>query len=339
MPLPIKILEALAGDGSGGVSALGGGVATILLNNGMNINALRTLDVLRKDEWKAFDTKLVQIAKARLVGIGDLISAGLVFNLNNPMGTTRLEWEDVSDMTPAELSMSGVTQGENDRVTYSLKALPIPIVHKDFNINIRALMASRQLGQALDTTQMAVAARRVAELNESILFNGALLVSGGASIQGYTTASNRNTGSLTGDWSVVGTTGVEIIADVLAMIASLKADNMFGPYWLYIPTTFDNKLDDDYKAESDVTIRERIMKINSIAAIRVSTDLADGASGEAILVQFTEDVVDLVLGQQPTTVQWETSGGMIFNFKILSIMVPRMKNDQTLQSGIAHYSV
>lgn len=326
MPLPVTINEALAGDGSGGVSAIGGGVASTLLNNGMNINSLRTLDVLRKDEWIAFDSKLVQIAKSRLVGVGDLIAAGLVYNLNNAMGTTRVEWEDVSDMTPAELSMSGITQSESGRVNYTLKALPVPIVHKDFNLSIRALMASRNSGQALDTTQMALAARRVAELNESILFNGATLVAGGAGIQGYTTATNRNTGSLTGDWSLIAQTGAIIVADVIAMIGALVADNMFGPYHLYIPTTFANKLNEDYKANGDQTIRDRLLKIDGISSIRTSTNLSDGGTGEVVLVQFTEDVVDMVMGQQPTTVQWESAGGMVFNFKVMSIMVPRIRN-------------
>lgn len=323
-----------------GLSGIAGGgdIATKLLAGGMSINALRTLDVLRKDEWVAFDNELITIAKSRLVGVGDLVSAGLTFGLTNAMGTTKLEWEDVSDMNPAELSMSGITQGQNDRVDYTLNALPIPIVHKDFNINIRTLLSSRNRGEALDTTQMSRAARRVAEMNESILFNGASLVSGGNSIYGYTTAVNRNTGSLSSNWFATAT-GAVIVSDILAMIAALTADNMFGPYYLYLPVTYNAKLDEDYKAESGITIRERIMQIPKIIAIRESTNLADGASGEVLLVQFTKDVVDMVMGQEPTTVQWSSGDGMIFNFKVMSIMVPRMKSDQSGQSGIAHYSV
>ncbi len=44
--------------------------------------------------------------------------------------------------------------------------------HKDFRINIRALEASRKLGQTLDTTMVGLATRLVTERLETILFNG-----------------------------------------------------------------------------------------------------------------------------------------------------------------------
>jgi hypothetical protein len=40
--------------------------------------ALRTLDTLRHEEWKYFDDALVEEAVIRLVGVADLIAAGLV---------------------------------------------------------------------------------------------------------------------------------------------------------------------------------------------------------------------------------------------------------------------
>ena len=57
-----------------------------------------------------------------------------------------------------------------------------------------------------------------------------------------------------------------------------------------------------------------------------------------ILLQLTSDVVDIVVGMQPTTLQWEDMGGMITNFKVMAIMVPRIKDTQTSQSGIVHYT-
>src|SRR5690606_13350708 len=171
MPLPTEITDAIQ-PGAGGTQGYGS-VAQRLLSGGMRINQLRTLDVLRKDEWKHFDTAVVEVARKRLVGVGALLSAGLRYGLSNPLGTTQIEWEQVSDMNDASISMSGVTDGQKDRVTYTLKSLPIPIVHKEFDINARVLAASRNRGDSLDTTQAEVAARKVAEMNESILFNGA----------------------------------------------------------------------------------------------------------------------------------------------------------------------
>lgn len=334
---PVIIADAIGATG-GQIQGFGS-VAANLLASGFSVSSLRTLDVLRKDEWEKFDERLVEIARERLVGVADLFGAGLTFDLPNPLGTTILEWEDVSDMDPAEVSMSGVTRGQNDRVKFNLNQLPIPIVHKDFFINIRALEASRNRGVPLDLTQLETASRKVSELNEQILFNGAAITVSGNTIQGYTTATNRNTGSLTGDWSLLAQTGEIIVKDVLAMIAAAKADNMFGNFWLYIPTTYDDKLNEDYKANSDKTIRQRLLEIEQITSIRFSTNLADGGAGEVLLVQISRETVDMVDGMQPTNVQWETHGGMVFNFKVMSIMVPRIKNDQLLRSGIVHYSV
>ena len=58
-----------------------------------------------------------------------------------------------------------------------------------------------------------------------------------------------------------------------------------------------------------------------------------------ILVQMTRDVVDLAVGFMPTALQWESHGGMVTNFKVMSIMVPQVRADYNGNSGINHGSV
>lgn len=323
--------------GNSGAQAVGS-VAQRLLASGMRVNALRPLDTLRKDEWKLFDDKVIEIARARMVGVADLMSKGLTFSVANPLGTTRIEWEKQGDMDAADVSMSGVTEGKNDRVTYDLVSVPLPIIHRDFHLNIRNLEASRTRGEALDTTQAATAARKVSEKIEEILFDGSTVNGTNTPIYGYTNALNRNTGSLA-NWADAGTTGANIITDILEMLAALYNDHMYGPYMLYVPADYWNKLMDDYKAASDRTILERILALEGIAGVKMTPNLTGGASGEVLLVQMTSDVVDIAEGMQPTTVQWESHGGMVVNFKVMAIMVPRMKSDADNQSGIAHWSV
>lgn len=327
------------------LSSAGGGfkgtgpVAAALLESNFNVNSLRTHDTLRKDEWELFDTKVIEIARERLVGVGDLLSRGLRLPVANALGITRVEWERVSDMEPAEINMAGVTEGEGDRVTFDLEGTPLPIIHKDFKINIRALTASRNLGQSLDTTQVALATRLVSERAEEMLFDGyAGIKMQGSTILGYKTATNRNTGSIS-DWSLVATDGEAIVQEILAMILALQTDNYNGPYGLYVPIDYYNKLLDDYKANSDKSILTRIMELPDIEFIKISRNLPGGGSGEVLMVQLSSDVVDMIDGLQPTMLQWESQGGMVTNFKIMSIMAPRMKSDAASQSGIAHYVV
>lgn len=308
-------------------------VAQALMQNNFSVESLRVEGVLRKDEWVNFDEAVVEVATKRLVAVADLMNAGLTYGVQNALGVTKVEWERVSEMTDAEISMGGITQGQNDRVTYDLQSVPLPIIHKDFHINIRALEASRTTGQSLDTTQAEIAARIVSEKIESLLFDGSDIAGSTNKIYGYKTAPNRTTGSTTADFASA--TGAQIVGDVLDMINDAQNDNMYGPYVLYVTNAGYINMGDDYKAESDKTILQRVLEIPGIQAVRPSKDLA---AGEAILVQMTRDVVDMVNGIEPTTVQWDSHGGFMVNFKVLAIMVPRIKSDKNSQSGIVHYT-
>lgn len=312
-----------------------GTVAARLLASGFNVNSLRTLGTLQKDEWKLLDDTVIQISRQRLRLVKDLMSRGLTMNLPNALGHTRVEWERVSDLGAAEIDMSGLTQTPNDRVIYDLVGVPVPIIHKDFQINIRALEASRNRGIPLDTTQVAVATRKVAEAAESLVLSGGF--SAGTTngvIYGYTNFPDRNTGSTTADWDAA--TGAQIIADVLAMINKAQADGFYGPYVLYVAGPSYVHLGDDYKAASDKSIISRILEIPDISAVMPSDNITD--NGVVLLVQMTSETVDLIIGMQPTVVHWESQGGMVHNFKVMAIMVPRLKSDQGGRSGVVHYT-
>jgi len=325
-------MDILTG-GQNGQLAANGSVAARLLSSGMNVNALRTNDVLRKDEWIAYDTAIVEVARERLIGVADLLGRGLRFDLNNALGTTKLEWEKISDMTPAEMSMSGITPGEKDRQIFELEGMPIPLTHKEFSINIRTLMASRTTGQPLDTTQAAMASRLVSERTEDLLFNGATIGGPNSNIYGYLTAPDRNVGSVTANWATA--TGEQIVSDVLSMIDDAVADHMYGPYMIYVPYGAFVHMGDDFKANSDKTILQRVKEIPGIIDVRPSSRFG---GNNVVMVQMTSDVVDMVVGQQPVPIMWDSNGGMTTNFKVISIMVPRIKADMKGQSGIVHYS-
>lgn len=311
-----------------------GPIAQKLLATNFNVNALRPQGILRKDEWKLLDDKVVEVARTRLVAVKDLMDYGLSTSIPNALGITQVDYERASDMSAAEVSMNGVTQGNNDRILFDLKSTPLPIIHKDFQINIRALASSRNKGMPLDTMQAALAARLVSEKVEAMVFAGYSAINlGGATIYGYTTATNRNTGSVTATWATA--TGEQMVTDVLRMIDASTGDNMFGPWGLYVPQAVFNRLGNDYKAASDKTIISRMMEIEGLKFVRPTTNLS---GTNIILVQLTSDVVDMLDGLQPTTLQWDEQGGMVTKFKVMAIMAPRIRDDYNSQSGIVHYS-
>lgn len=310
-----------------------GDVAARLLSSNFNVNALRTQATLRRDEWKHFDDAVVEVSRAQLVGVADVVAAGLTYSLPNALGKTILEWEKVSDMSPAQYSMSGVSEGQNDRIDFGNDNMPIPIVHKDFQLNIRALAASRERGESLDVTQVNYATRKVVEALEATLFKGATVLGASKPLYGYTTQPKRNTGSVTASWLTA--TGDQILTDVIAMINAAIADNMFGPYRLYVPLAVYMALMKDFKAGSDKSIMSRLLEIPQLSGIKATSQLT---ASNVVLVQMTRDVVEIIDGIQPTLVQWDSKGGFVQNFKVLAIMPPRFRNDYNDQSGIVHYA-
>jgi hypothetical protein len=54
------------------------------------------------------------------------------------------------------------------------------------------------------------------------------------------------------------------------------------------------------------------------------------------MVQMTPDVARAINGQDITTVQWETKGGMQLNFKVFCIQVPQLRADAYNNCGIMH---
>lgn len=330
--MPEQVNIDLVTNAGGGMKG-GGLVAQRLLQSNFNVNSLRTNDVLRKDEWKLYDTAIVQIAKARLIGVADLMSRGLSMKLPNALGTTRVEWENDTDMTPANVSMSGIQRSQDDRIEFNMTGIPVPIIHKDWTLNIRHLEASRKTGQPLDTTMAQKAGRVVAEKIESILWDGYVGLGANNTLYGYRTALNRNTYDVNVSWATA--TGDQMLADVLAMIGRAHADHMYGPYMVYHGIGAGINMGNDFKANSDKSIRQRLSEVEGIAGFRATANLPDS---EVLLVQLTADVVQMIDGIQPTMVQWDSHGGMVTHFKILAIMLPRFRNDSEGQSGIVHGS-
>lgn len=290
--------------------------------------------LLRYDEWKDIDRRVIEIATDRLVGIADLISKGLTHNLGS-IGQTISLWDRSSDMTPANASMSGISKGEEDTPAFENQSVPVPIVHKDFRVNIRRLSASRLMGESIDMIAADTAARRVSEKSEDMLFSGDPIVVDSSAIYGYMTHPHRNTVSLAQNWDDAGKTGLEIYTDVQAMVTALRADKFFGPYTLYVPGGYESVLDNDFATGTgDVrTVRQRLMQISGISEIICVDRLT---AHNVILVQMTRDVVDLAIAQDITTVQWQVDGGMQERFKVMAVWVPRVKSDFDGKSGIAH---
>jgi len=299
---------------------------------------------LRRDEWKQLDEAVLKVAESRLGGFQDLIDAGLVYNLGNAMGTTVLEYHDISDTDlSADITMDGITRAQGARPQFTTNYLPIPIVHADYEINTRVLAASRNLGNPLDTTMAERAARKVQEKLELMLFGDTTYSYGGGTIYSYMNFPSANTETEVA--SILGTNastilvpwnkadGTKIVQQVIAMKQASLNDKFFGPWNLYIPPAYETILDEDYQVSGGkvITIRDRLMAISGIKNIRVIDFMP---ADTVLLVQMTSDVVRVVRGMGLQNVEWSTEGNMVTKYKVMTIQVPQIRADQEGKCGI-----
>jgi uncharacterized linocin/CFP29 family protein len=307
---------------------------------------INTNATLRRDEWKALDEALLEVSRQRLGGVQDLIDSGLTYNLGNAMGTTVLEYHDISDAMQAEMTMDGISRGKNDRPDFNYHYLPIPIIHVDYEINARELAASRNLGNPLDTIDAQTAARKVQEYLEDMLFSatsysfGEKGSNGRNTIYSYVNHPDRNLVIMDSHWndldfnSSTASGGEKILEDVMNMMQESIDDYHYGPWKLYIPTNYQMTILKDYnKTTPGTTIRERILKLDGITGIKVIDRLP---ADNVLLVQMTSDVVRLVRGMGIQNVEWKSEGNMATNYKVMTIQVPQIRSDYNKRSGIVH---
>lgn len=279
-------------------------------------SALVENNTLREDQTREIDQTVTRVARRDLVAVSDL--ASLQVRLAKGVGATTYEFDRLSPVGEATQSMSILNLGDEDLVNFSRTAIPVPVTASKFRLDARQMAAGRDMGEAIDMVNVEEHTRSVAEKLEDTLVNGSSVVLGGNSLPGYTNFASRDTQSFSGGhWDDLnaGARSAAVV-DVLTMRAALRNDGFPGPYILYLPANFDEVLDDDYKAESDRTLRERLLSIDGVSQVKVLPQLS---VDEALLVQMTRSVVSHAIGQQITTVTWDSMGGLATHWAILHV--------------------
>jgi uncharacterized linocin/CFP29 family protein len=327
----------------------GRGQSVIAVNTGQLDNqgqpiyrerALATNATLRKDEWSRIDAQVLKSARERLVIVEDLRAAGLVMPVGG-LGVLISEWEKSSEMTDAELTMDGESQVDNDRQEFGINGVPIPVIQKVFKIGERALLASRTRGAGLDISTGEEAARAVARTSERLIFNGS--TQGQQTIDGVTYTisgllnfASRATDTI-GDWADASHTPEDILEDILGMVMILETqERRYGPFTLYVPGAYAHRFREDFKANGDQTLMERVMATKVIRAVRFSDVLT---VGNVVMVELSSDVIDLAMGSDLNTIQWASPSGWTNFFQVFAAWAPRLKADYDGHTGILHATV
>ena len=316
-------------------------IARTLAENNYNTNCLRTNASLLKDEWLLFDKTIMQTLRVRLNAAQDLMSRGLVENIDG-LAYSLLQWTKESRTEEVNVSMNPQVAGRSEALDFTNVSIPLPIFHAEYFIGNRELTMSRKGAAPLDTSMARNKTKDIAEKIEKTIVTGLNSYKFGTgsdagTIYGYTDFPDRGTYTIPAAWDLPATTGKAIVQDVIAMKQLAVAMKHYGPFVLYIPQNFEGKMDEDYSdAKNNNTIRERILAISAIDEVKVLDTLPDD---NVVLVQMTPDSVQLVNGLPLSNTEWETRGGFTHNFMIWTIMLPRLFSDYDGNSGIIHGSV
>lgn len=286
--------------------------------------ALIENNTLREDQAREIDMTVTRVSRRDLVAVSDLVNGGLARNLEKGVGATEYAFDRISPVGQATQGMSILDLGEDDLSNFTRTVIPVPVTASRFSLDARHLMGGQGVGDSIDMVNIEEHTRAVSEEIEDTLVYGSSVVLGGNSLPGYTNHGSVDTQSFSGSHWNDQTAGAHsaALADVLAMRTGLRDVGFTGPYGLYVSPNFDGTLDDDFKANGDRSLRDRLLAVEGIQFVKVLPTLADD---HALLVQMTRSVVEWALGQPTTTVTWDTHGGLGHHWAILHVGAPAIR--------------
>lgn len=289
---------------------------------------------LMYDQWKFFDNEVIRVARPLLRAWGDISGAGLTFTVPNGLAHPVMQQQTMTDWGNATISMDGLRQARRDRGLFDLRNFPLPIIHADFSFSLRELMVSRNGNMPLDTTSIEQNTRKIVEQVEQLTLGTAASYSyGGGTVYGLTNTPYRVTKTFTLP-TAVGWEPAVTYDEILDAIQSLQDIYFNGPYGVFVSPGWTKYMNTDYSAAyPGATLASKLAQIGDIRFVRKVDYLSNF---QIIIFQLTPDVIRAVTGMPMTTMQWESQGGMMVNFKIMCIMVPQVRANANDQTGIVH---
>ena len=156
-------------------------------------------------------------------------------------------------MSQARIDMDGLNK-IFDRTKKTAKSVAVPMIHKEYKLLFRDIVASRRNGMPIDVSEPQNAAIQVAEEEDKLLFTGEYAGWKALGIEGLATATGRNTEASDGAWS----TAANILKDVRDAKAELTADGHNGPFDLCVRSDMDADLD-GLIANTGISARDKLL--------------------------------------------------------------------------------
>jgi len=300
-------------------ASMGGGV---MLGNALT---------LPKDVWGMWDREGVELQRSTLAVFNDLAAS---VSTPMPIGKTIHYFQTISDSGEVNVSLDGRSSARRDQQVYTYHGTPVPIIDSVFGYGWRQVEAARTEGFVLDAAGRMNANRKITEKLESAMLVGydTITVSGAPSygLRNHPSRNTRSTGV-----TLNGATGAQWLAEIVATLKLLHADNFKTPATLYL------NWDDWFYATSTEfttgypkTIAQRVLELGGLREIIPADSIV---ADEIIAIVKDRQVVSL-LNSMPmsTTAKFRANPQDDYDFVTMAAAALEIKFDAAGQCGIAH---
>lgn len=292
---------------------------------------------LPQDAQRMIETAITTVGTDRLqIGLS-MINGGLTTPLPGWWGVPQIGRGKVSPNAGyAKRSFVPDTRGERQVANLGYDYWPVFCTSDDFSFDIRTLETAGRVNYQIDTVHAEAATRNCNYAIEDQILNGLtdsegnVMTINGLGAPGLLSSPHTFTYST---WT--GLTGAQILDAIQAGIAILRGNKYFGPYDVWLPSNYTEKLGKDYTTGYPKTIMSRLKELGPYGGRALNIDFADLLPDDRVIIyQATKDNIDIVYGQGPTPVSW--TDGPKFNtyWIVLACAVFRMFQNTNGDYGV-----
>lgn len=296
---------------------------------------------LEYEEWKELTDTVVEVREEQLNLVGDLRAAGLVSQTS--LATLVSRWQTASHISEeADISMNPETSTDEEDIQMGMDGVPLPVFHKDWRIDRRFLMASRNgPAEALDTTVPAQMTRAVSNTIENAFLNGWEGRVDGYQMHGFLNHPDRNQVTAPGGWDTGGGTDPDDIRNTLLnSIEALENDEFDnGDYYLYLNRRdyqlLRRTIADFAGGSPGGNMRQRLEEEfdAELGQVRWTKNIP---RGEAVMFEPSRDVVEVGVAEEIQPIEWESPSGWTLHMKIFGAMNLKLRSTASGQCGFVH---
>ena len=297
---------------------------------------LRNVTGLPEDSIEMVVKKVTGYVKKRTSAYADLVNNGLIVPVNDA-GVMIYSQPKHSGMSDAIKNMTGMSNKVNEEFKFDVDQTPLPVIVKEIKSSWRLIAAMKRGGFDFVGSGVQEATESIMRRLESDVFIDDFAF-GGVTSYGYTNSGNRQTGSLTYDWSAAATTAANIWADILLLEASIRTNLVnweAGKGIMYLPIGWMTHFNDVFTTgDSRQTLGEKIKTLQWLSEVKESSYQK---ASNAVVAFMNPIYVNMVRGAALQPIIYNSPDGSETHIKVLAIESPLITDDYNSKKGVFNF--